>query len=311
MLATCGSTCLQHIRNSGLRSELAPLLTDIPGKLREDAHEGEPTSAVEANDILAAQRPLLDRMRHAHDADEAYRVGAGLPEDVRHYTAGAVAFRQAHLLVPWGEGYGDANEDSNAAQPNEALLNAAIAQFQNVVDLPSAQSTKRLLWAEFMLGRSYQLRSQSEDPARAIKHFERAVAIARAGAADPLGLGGAAQGELGRLALDQGKLEQAVSLYALQASAPGATHALTSLITAVHLLSKQSDRLRADLGDPLLQKLLVTYAVERISSTCDHSECDDAMRSPRTLTGGCWMRCTLFQRSKWPFRIVSRCSLTG
>jgi hypothetical protein len=244
--------------------------------------------------------------------DEAYAVGVGLPAAVRLYTAGAVDFLRAHPLVPYSDYNMESDEGPDAERDQElawaaqseapdsakqAALTAAISRFQAVTALPAGDAATRLLWAEYMLGRAYRLRGLPGDLDRAESHFDRVVALVKAGAEDPMALGNAALGELGGIALARNRLEEAMTLYARQAHSPGARFSLTSLKWTLDRLTRSPEirGIRADptvpssalaelIAKPLPQRLLTAYAIESIGMTCDLDGCStlepDAIPDP-------------------------------
>ena len=200
------------------------------------AEDAGPRSEHEALGLTGAQVSAMLAARGAASADAAYTIGAGLPEDVRLYTGGAVAFHQG----AWDE---------------------AAGWFHRVVALPAEARALRGPWARFTLGRM-------GDPSQ----FEALRDEVAAGAADPDGLAVASFGEQARLSLSD-DLPAAVRLYAEQA-AHGSSSGATSLqIVAAALLGvahpaepvlDAPEVLPVD--DPLVQRLLVAYAWSRVAT---------------------------------------------
>jgi cellulose synthase operon protein C len=125
----------------------------------------------EAQDLDPAAITAIARMRQAQDGDAAFVAGSGVPAAARLYTAGAVDFRR----------------DAFAA---------AARRFAAILDLPDADSRPRAVWAAYMLGRAEAALGNAD---RAAASFQRARALAMAGAPDPQGLAVASYGEEARL----------------------------------------------------------------------------------------------------------------
>jgi hypothetical protein len=88
--------------------------------------------------------------------------------------------------------------------------------------------------------------------------FARVREEARAGGADAAGLAVASFGEEARIALDQGRVPDAIALYAQQARY-GSGSGATSLLLVARQLAEDG-RWRRFVGDPLTRDLLVLYA---------------------------------------------------
>ncbi len=227
---------------------------------------------IEADGLTASQVARLGRMRAAESGREAYDMGRGLPEAVRRYVSGAVAFRLG--------------EEADA-----------VSHFSAILALPAAQRSSRATWAAFMLGRT---QAALNEPSAAASAFALTRSLAIAGADDPLGLAVASYGEEARLhvlaahdAFDRQGTEadrttayareigHAVLLYAEQA-ARGSSSGVESLrMVAEELLDidqKGVDpaRLDAAVGHAPTQRLLVAYALARI-------EDDPAAHGPHPL----------------------------
>ncbi|MFC4278812.1 hypothetical protein [Achromobacter aloeverae] len=98
----------------------------------------------DADKGLGAQvRDRLKAMRQAADGDAAYAAGAGLPDALRLYTAGAVDYRLSHAAAD------DIGKDP-AKDPNVVARRAA-RRFQAVLDLPAPAGAPRAAWAAYML----------------------------------------------------------------------------------------------------------------------------------------------------------------
>lgn len=291
-VTTCGSLCLREIRTDGLAYTFAPALSKVPSPIAEPEISSVRTADLERKGLSPDQQAELATMREAVTGDQAYAIGVDLPAAVRLYTAGAVDFIRAHPLVSYGDADAE-GADEPAAPPSGAaigpsratMLTAAITRFQAVTALPADEAKSRLLWAEYMLGRAYRLRGLAGDTERSVSHFERVIALVKAGSDDPMTLANAALGELGGIALEHHQLEKAMRLYAQQAHSPGASYSLISLKWTVDQLAGRpgyglmpgptmSDaELQKLLVKPLAQRLLIAYATDRVGMTCDMDAC--------------------------------------
>lgn len=288
-VTTCGSSCLREIRTEGLSSTFVPALSNVASPISEPEISSVHVSDLESRGLSGDQQTELTRMRAASTGDKAYAIGADLPPAVRLYTAGAVDFLRVHALVPYWDWEQQEPSEKQSGAPDvaseEAAFTAAITRFQAVTELPAAEAASRLLWAEYMLGRSYRLRGLPGDLERSELHFERVIALVRGGSADPMSLANAALGELGGVALERHQVERAMAFYAQQAHSPGASFSLISLKSTLdRLAGRPADfgarkantpgpDLRKLLIKPLPQRLLVAYAVDRIGMTCDLDSC--------------------------------------
>ncbi|HEY6516756.1 MAG TPA: hypothetical protein VIY50_11470 [Steroidobacteraceae bacterium] len=278
-LTTCGSVCLREIRTEGLASTFSPALAKVASPITENEISSVRVQDLEGRDLTEQQRKELTRMRSASTGDEAYAIGADLPAAARLYTAGAVDFLRAHQLIPYLE------DDAEPVRPqpglgnaaSQAVLTAAITRFQAVTALSAREGASRRLWAEYMLGRAYRLRGAPGDLDRARSHFERVTALVIRGADDPMGLGNAALGELGGIALQRDQLQEALMRYAQQADSPGANYSLSSLKWTLDRLTRSptgpSSAVQSLMAKPLPQRLLIAYALDGIGMTCDMEEC--------------------------------------
>ncbi|MDR3538770.1 MAG: hypothetical protein P4L71_19905 [Acetobacteraceae bacterium] len=228
----------------------------------------------EAVGLTPAQAAQIARMRRAPNGEVAFALGTGLPEAVRHYTAGAVAFHH-------GDAAGAARHFEAAAQQG------------------ASPTALRATWAAYMRARLHVLAGETGPAAAA---FAATRALALAGAPDPFGLAVASLGEEARLHLDAAQalvgdgdpppayaaeLGAAVGLYADQA-AHGSGEGVESLrMVAEDLLGIGTDRnavkLRAAVHVPLVQRLLVAYALARVE---DDPPADNAKTpQPNPLLG--------------------------
>jgi hypothetical protein len=244
----------------------------------------KPTSALTAGDVdssidtrQAEQADLssdafaqVARMREANSGTAAYDLGAGLPEAVRSYTAGAVDFyaaqgalRRSGFAGHWSFSDPDVPlfpDDPKVVATGERDVNNAIARFRAVLALPPADSRSRATWAAYMLGRSLELRGHEGDLQAASSAFQQVRELAAAGFPDPLGLAVASLGEEARLQLKQEMISSAIALYAQQAMS-GGNSALTSLQIVAEALLRDPARLSANIADQRVQRLLVAYVL--------------------------------------------------
>lgn len=245
---------------NGFDFEAARLVAPPAGILRvEEAQvrSAEPAFAdqlarAEAEGASSAVVATVKAMRRQPSGDAAYENGAGAPEAVRLYTAGAVDYRA----------------DNSAA---------ARERFEAVLALPAAEARERAVWAAYMVGRIALL---GDDAAATAGAFARTRAIAAAGAPDPLGLALASYGEEARMHLREARaiatdeaevpadasaaygaaMSRAVALYALQAAA-GSQRGLLSLRIVAEELLKDRTRIDAVIADPVTRNLLVAYVL--------------------------------------------------
>ena len=293
MLTSCRSRCLSSVTSPDFAFDARAAGSADP-RLAGQEGVGPTTVLLELEGIGADAQATISAMRDAASGDEAYERGKGLPEATRLYTAGAVDFNHAHHSRAWGE---DAPEEvaneSNPPKPELAAdpqgpvqtvedtrtkaLTAALGRFQQILQLPAGEAQPRILWATFMLGRCHALRAQPGDLDRAVAEFRQAAELVRAGADDPMGLGHAALGEAGRVALEAGHLGDAVKLYAEQAAAPGAGSAIESLRRATGKLLMSNEPVDPWVQDPVIQKALIAYAVTATSEYYEDNTCITAL----------------------------------
>lgn len=219
-------------------------LTPVEGNYWETDRSEERDKA-EREGLTDAQLAALAAMRASGKAN-AFGRGEGLPPAVRLYTAGAVAFR--------------------AGDP--AL---AAGRFEEVLRLPDEDRKSRAVWAAYMLGRAT---AAQDDHGAARRAFALTRDLARGGAPDPLGLAVTSFGEEAKLHLaraEQLKAEgngvafasaiaSAVTLYAEQA-ARGADGGVQSLRMVAEGLFADPSRLESVVVHPIVQRLLVAYAL--------------------------------------------------
>jgi hypothetical protein len=240
--------------------------------------------------LAAAQRTTevflrrLKAARAAADGPAALQVGRNLPPAVASYIAGALEF--------------------HAERYEEAA-----AYFGAIEKLPAEQRAIRQVAAAYMIGRVQQVLGEAEAARTA---FRAARTHAEAGAPDPMGLAVASLGEEARVNLveaglitpppwpveivdDPAKVSSlighAVQLYAEQAARESKI-ALLSLRQVASLLIADRDLLARMIEEPLVRRLLVSYAVSREGAWDDAGSVevttrvlDAAMKLPTPTAG--------------------------
>lgn len=257
--------------------------------------EGRTTA--EGLGLSSANARQIAAMRKAGDGDEAYKLGQGLPDAVRLYTAGAVDFN----LMGNGPCHPVSASDQDLAQENaglEAELAAAEAassasaaaspasaasepataepgsvideaadptfkrmeqRFEAVLKLPASARKSRAAWAAFSLGRAHVEQCHT---AEALRYFQTTRQLIRDGADDPLYLGVASLGEEARVQWAAHQAGPAVALYAEQAGR-GSRSGVNSLRRVAEQLLIHPDQLQPWLNDPLVQRVVVRYALSQ------------------------------------------------
>ena len=195
----------------------------------------------------------LDAARRAPDGKAALLAGAGLPDAVLQYVAGAVEFHTGRM-------------------------DEALGYFSAIDASPPMERRLRIVAATYMKGRIYQQKGDA-DAARAAFQATR---LAARGAPDPMGLGIASLGEEARVNLiaaglagenwpiprekDPAKAAklavEAVRLYAEQA-AQELKSGLLSLREVASTLMAREELLPHVVADEVTRRLLVAYAVAR------------------------------------------------
>ncbi|MGE0486195.1 MAG: hypothetical protein AB7Q81_18750 [Gammaproteobacteria bacterium] len=204
----------------------------------------------EAREASGAFAARIAAMRRQRDDDSAYAAGTGLPEAVREYTAGAVAFLRA---APTRRFFGSAK--SEVVPVAQEHLERAFARFQAVLDLPAADGRPRAVWAAYMQGR---VRQEQGRHAEAGEPFRRVRSLVRDGWPDPLGLAVASLGEEALSALAAGDLPLAASLYLEQAE-HGSQIGYDSLRELLWRIAADPAQQRNVLEQPRVARLLVAF----------------------------------------------------
>jgi cellulose synthase operon protein C len=276
MLTTCRGRCLSEVKSPGFAYDIGQLSKKDPSA--PPAHEGSRYGAdvtatyLEAKDREPAASKIA-KMRLASSGQEAYAAGDGLSEAKRLYTAGAVEFNRTHHSVYWGEARSEASPV--AAADLDAGMSSAITWFERAVKLPADKAESRLVWATYMLARSHLLRNRPGDEDIAVEQYRKSIDLANEGHEDPLGLANFALGELAGIALKHQSYAAAVSLYLRQASAPGSVHAIDSLWVVARKIPDDDATLERLVKEPVLQKLLIAFALSSADHTCKDDSLDD------------------------------------
>ncbi|NWE47275.1 hypothetical protein [Pseudomonas gingeri] len=209
----------------------------------------EQRDKVEAGELPENLRAKVAQLRTLQDPQQVEAQGADLPDELRLYIAGAVAF--------------DAGNQALAAE-----------YFRKVLALPAEQRKLRSTWAAYSLGRALVAlgTEASADPeasasvlqAQARLAFQQARQLSAGDFSDPLELGVASLGEEARLAKLNGDWDSAVQLYASQ-SRLGSGSGYTSLKqVAAELVALPDEQLQAQLKHSTVQKLFTAYLLSRV-----------------------------------------------
>jgi hypothetical protein len=270
MLTTCRSACLLQIRGPGFAYDIANLSNPAPGHRGSEAALATSTVDTvgwEQQDSEPGAALKIAQMRAADSGEQAYAMGAGLAPAKRLYTAGAVEFNHVHVAVAWQEGWARAPAPAQVptAEALDQGLTAAIQWFEKVTQLSSKEAEPRIVWATFMLARSHELRKRPDDAKEAQAQYRRTIELVEKGRPDPLGLGNFALGALGRLAIRQGDYAAAASLYLRQGDTDHAKDSLSRLALAI---PEDQEVLQRAIKDPVVQRLLIAFALRNADSTC-------------------------------------------
>jgi hypothetical protein len=215
-------------------------------------------------------------MRNASSGEEAYEVGDGLSEAKRLYTAGAVEFNRAHHSIYWG---GSRSDESPILPADlDKGMTSAIDWFERVVKLPVDEAESRLVWATYMLGRSRVLRDHPGDEDIAVAQYKKTIELVNTGHEDPLGLANFSLGEIAGISLKHQRYADAIALYSQQSGAQGSVHAIESLWRLARKIPDDDATLEREVKDPIVQKLLIAFALSNSDHTCRTSsdmECGD------------------------------------
>lgn len=293
MLTECRSKCLNQVKSPGFTFDVERLTRDLPNPHPQDkkrfAVATQTIAELEASE-LPMVREQIARMRKASMGEEAFVVGDGLAEALRLYTSGAVDFNRVHHAIGWGEdgAVSTASEDPHTAEEVDSGFTNAIGWFQRVLALPSTEAEPRLVAASYMLARSYFLRGRPGDDANAIEQYRKTIELVESEHQDPLGLGYAALGDLGRIWLRQERFSEAANVYTRQLVAAGRPDVTISLWRTVSALSEHNDIVEREIGSPIVQRLLIAFTLSRADRTCDAlgaSYCGDDYPAPNAENG--------------------------
>ena len=241
----------------------------------------EERGKAEAIGLPAAQAERVKAMRKAAGGDAAFTLGEGLPQALRLYTAGAVDFTLGRIEPDACEGKDcEAAAAAKSPRPADDKLRLAAQRFAAVLALPAEQRRLRAAWAAFSLGRAERMMNA---PDAAVAAFQRTREEARQGADDPLQLAVASLGEEARVELARGRFPRAVALYAEQA-AHGSDNGRNSLRQVAERLLAQPELMQAHLADPLVQRLLLTYALASLDDDGSNPLATASSASPAAST---------------------------
>jgi hypothetical protein len=151
------------------------------------------TEQAEQQLLSPADAALVARLRQQHSAAAALQLGTALTAELRLYTSAAVAM-------------------ANGDDPTAEQL------FRQVLALPIAEQQQRRSFALYSLARLLQRQGQSPATTEALTLLQQLREEVVAGLPDPLQLGPASLGETARILKQQGDWQQAIGLYASQAS---------------------------------------------------------------------------------------------
>lgn len=253
---------------AGLKPATDVTLTPYWDSDDNDRPYREQRSRIEASELPQSLREKVAQLRALADPQQVLEQGAELPDELRLYIAGAVAF--------------DTGDHALAAD-----------YFAKVLALPAEQRKLRSTWAAYSLGRALMARSfeASDDPqqtpqalqAQAREAFQQARALSAEGFSDPLELGVASLGEEARLAKLAGDWNSAIRLYASQ-SRLGSGSGYSSLRQlANELVSLPDEQLKSQLAQPMPRKLLTAYLLSHVGWDYDGQPPTQARRLPRLL----------------------------
>jgi hypothetical protein len=159
-------------------------------------------------------------------------VPSGLPGEFEDYLRGAVA---------WHQGKTD----------------EAREHWTRLLDRPADERRFRSTWAAFMLGKA----ALDDDPAAAVRWFERTRELASQGFADGLGLGAASLGWQARAEWNLGHPEQSLRLYAQQAATGDPTAPQSLRFTSAHILEGSADLAVRAAKDPEARRIVTAYVL--------------------------------------------------
>lgn len=220
---------------------LKPVSVDSDNMEAED-HAAQRDQAEQIG-LSADQQALVKHLRSLTDARQVEIQGAQLPDELRFYLAGAVAFA--------------ADDHGLAAQ-----------YFRKVLALPAEQRALRSTWAAYSLGRALFASAQANADGDTLEQSPQAFELTRQlsidGFSDPLELGVASLGEEARVVRTTGDWNRAIELYAAQ-NLQGSTVGYSSLKQLVsELAALPEDQLAALLKGQPVQQLVTASLISRL-----------------------------------------------
>ena len=233
---------LSHLPEGAFHVEVARLLPKPDARFvanesqdywDAETAQREQRSGVESRDLAPDEHERVVAMRQSADAASAFAAGAGLPDDIRHYVAGAVAWEHDQLDV-------------------------ARDHFERALAANTAADARRAGWAQYMLAR---IAARGDDLDAAAAAFAKVRDLVAAGAPDPLGLAVASYGEEAALHLDAYSTAP-LHLY-LQQAATGSVSGANSVLMLTRSAFADADMLKAWIDDPLARRVAVAYAYSR------------------------------------------------
>lgn len=208
--------------------------------LTEEDREETPREYVDKQQLSAKQFTLLTLMKTAKNGDEAYAIGKKLPEAVKAYAAGAVAY---HL---------------------DALPNAK-TYFNKVL---TQNDKTRTVWATYMLAK---ISAKQNQEANAKTGFQQVRKLVIKGYPDPLSLAVNSYGEEARLYYEALNYPHAFALYATQTSYDAS--AVESLKIALSsLINEKAEIIEHTLTDAFSRNLILLYAHTHLASHNDDKD---------------------------------------
>lgn len=204
----------------------------------------EQRNQAEQAGLTPAQQALGKQLRSLTNASQVEVQGANLPDEIRFYLAGAVAF-------------------------NVGDHGLAAEYFEKVLALPADQRALRSTWAAYSLGRARFVMSAEAGAtpdllAQARKAFEQTRQLSIDGFSDPLELGVASLGEEARVARTAGDWNTAIELYATQ-NLHGSAVGYTSLkLLVADLAAMPEEQLAERLKGKPVQQLVTASLISRL-----------------------------------------------
>ncbi len=235
------SALLELYPRDWVTAQIEAMYPAVNDSLVANERSAETAADVEKREVDPSRWSQLATMRAMPDGASAYAAGAGIPEAMRLYIAGAVEFNAASAAA-------------KARLDPSSHGSAALAYFLKVLQLPQAERSTRAVWASYMAGRAQGLADDPAAPARAITYYWQCRDLARQGMPDPLGLAVASYGEEARIALQAGDVQHAMDLY-LEQAARGSFRASSSLGYIASRLVADPDLTMRNIQDPRIQKL--------------------------------------------------------